>query len=165
MLHLPMEPLSHKRSGPGEIETSMSDSAIDAQTVDDLDQVPLARGVNNHEGSAATADPRVMKDVLQEVKARGLFFIDSRTSAATVAALQARADGIPTASRDVFLDNVKDEAYTERMLLRAAAAARLKGSAIAIGHPNASTLAALRNLYQRLQVEGVEFVPAANLVH
>ncbi len=164
MLHLPMEPLSHKHSGDGEIQTHMDDAAIVAQTEDDIARVPLATGVNNHEGSAASADPRVMKDVMEVVKKHSLFFIDSRTNAATVAASVAQDDGVPNASRDVFLDNEENQSYSERMLLHAAQIAKEKGSAIAIGHPKPTTLAAIRALYPQLQRDGIEFVLASSLV-
>lgn len=164
MLHLPMEPLSHKRSGPGEIETSMTDDQIASQMKDDIAQVPLAAGVNNHEGSAASADPRVMQVVMQAVKDRGWFFVDSRTNKATVAASIAQEDGVPNASRNVFLDNQSNTAYSETMLRQAAAIALQKGSAIAIGHPKATTLAAIRDLYPQLQAQGIRFVLASQLV-
>jgi hypothetical protein len=165
MLHLPMEPLSHIVAGPGEIRTAMSDSAIAAQTENDIAQVPFAAGVNNHEGSAASADPRVMKDVIDVVKAHNLFFIDSRTNAKSVAAEQAQQEHVPNASRDVFLDNRADVAYSEAMLRRTADIARQTGSAIAIGHPKPTTLEALRLMYPRMQAEGVRFVLASELVH
>src|SRR5438270_12441806 len=72
MLHLPMEPVSRAYPGPGEIKTDMNDDAIVAQAEDDVAQVPLAKGVNNHEGSAASADERVMRDVMGVVKNHGL---------------------------------------------------------------------------------------------
>lgn len=165
MLHLPMQPLSGAVSGPGEIRTAMSDTAIAAQTENDIAQVPLAAGVNNHEGSAASADPRVMKDVIEVVKAHNLFFIDSRTNAKSVGALQAQEDHVPNASRDVFLDNRADVAYSEAMLARTARIAMQTGSAIAIGHPKATTLEALRRMYPQMEAEGVRFVLASNLVH
>ena len=119
MLHLPMEPLSGVYPGPGEVTTSMTDAQVTAQVQDDLEQVPLAQGVNNHEGSKASADPRVMRDVMQVLTQHGnLFFIDSRTNAASVGAQAASAAGIPTASRDVFLDNKEDVAYSEGQLRR-----------------------------------------------
>lgn len=163
MLHLPMEPLSHANPGAGKISSAMADTEIIAQTKDDLAQVPLAKGVNNHEGSAASADPRVMRDVIGVIKEGGLFFIDSRTTAASVAAQTASADGVPTASRDVFLDNREDIAYTESMLERAVRIAKERGSAIAIGHPRATTLAALTRYYPKMQAEGIEFVFASDL--
>jgi polysaccharide deacetylase 2 family uncharacterized protein YibQ len=164
MLHLPMEPISHKNPGPGEITTAMTDEEVTAETESDLAQVPLAAGVNNHEGSEASADRRVMSDVIDVVKKHGLFFIDSRTSANTVAASAAQAAGVPNASRDVFLDDTASVAYTELMLRRAVEVAKRKGSAIAIGHPKATTLEALRAMYPEIEAQGVRFVEASKLV-
>jgi hypothetical protein len=164
MLHLPMETLSGLNPGPGKVTTEMTDPQIVAQVEDDLAQVPLARGVNNHEGSKASADPRVMHDVLGVLSQRGLFFIDSRTNPASVGEATARALGVPTAARDVFLDNKADVAYSEGQLLEAAAVARRTGQAIAIGHPRPTTLAAVEALIPRLQTMGIRFVLAQDLV-
>lgn len=165
MMHLPMEPLSHAYPGPGEIKTGMSDDAVTKQTEDDVAQVPLAKGVNNHEGSEASADARVMKDVIAVIKQHDLFFVDSRTNAKSVAGSEAQAAGVPTASRNVFLDNQASVAYTESMLERAVSVAKRDGSAIAIGHPKPTTLAAIREMYPKMQAEGVQFVLASELVH
>jgi hypothetical protein len=163
MLHLPMETLSGLYPGPGEITTTMSDAEIVAQVQDDLAQVPLANGVNNHEGSKASADPRVMRDVIGVLAQHGLFFIDSRTNAASVGESTARDLGVPTAARDVFLDNRADVAYSEAQLLQAAAIARKEGSAIAIGHPRPTTLAAVAALLPQLRASGIRFVLASEL--
>jgi uncharacterized protein len=164
MLHLPMETLSGVYPGPGEVKTSMTDAQVAAQVQDDLAQVPLAQGVNNHEGSKASADPRVMRDVMQVLAQHGdLFFIDSRTNAASVGAQQANDAGISSASRDVFLDNREDVAYTEGQLRAAAAIAERTGSAIAIGHPRATTLEAVRAMIPQLQAQGITFVLAGSL--
>lgn len=165
MLHLPMEPLSHIYPGPGEIKDAMTDDEVTKQTEDDVAQVPLAKGANNHEGSEASADERVMKDVMAVMKAHGLFFVDSRTNAKSVGQTIAQDDGVPNAKRDVFLDNQASVAYTESMLERAVDIAKRDGSAIAIGHPKPTTLAAIRDLYPKLQAEGVQFVLAQTLVH
>ncbi|MHB8462622.1 MAG: divergent polysaccharide deacetylase family protein, partial [Vulcanimicrobiaceae bacterium] len=77
MLHLPMETLSGLYPGPGEITTEMTNAQIDRTLRADLAQVPLAQGVNNHEGSKATADPRVMHDVAEILATKNLFFVDS----------------------------------------------------------------------------------------
>lgn len=164
MLHLPMETVSGMYPGPGEVTTKMSDSQITAQVEDDLAQVPLAAGVNNHEGSKASADKRVMSDVIDVLKNRGdLFFIDSRTNAASVGQQVASADGVPTASRDVFLDNKEDVAYSEAQLREAAAIAKRTGSAIAIGHPKATTLEAVKAMIPEFQADGIQFVLAQDL--
>ena len=165
MLHLPMEPISHIYPGPGEIKDSMTDAEITAQTQEDLAQVPLAKGANNHEGSESTADERVMEDVMAVLKTRGLFFVDSRTTAKTLAAQIAHDDGMLTANRDVFLDNKPEVAYTESMLAQAVRVAQRNGSAIAIGHPKPTTLAAIRDYYPKMEAAGVRFVLVQDLVH
>jgi polysaccharide deacetylase 2 family uncharacterized protein YibQ len=166
MLHLPMETLSGMYPGPGEVKTSMTDAQVQAQVRDDLDQVPLAEGVNNHEGSKASADERVMRDVMQVMNEHhDLFFIDSRTNAASVGAKAASDAGIPNASRDVFLDNQETVAYTEAQLRDAAEIAKRNGSAIAIGHPKPTTLAAIRAMIPQLQSQGITFVLASSLTH
>lgn len=164
MLHLPMETLSGKYPGRGNITTEMSDAQIVAQVQDDLSQVPLASGVNNHEGSRASANARVMHDVIGVLAGRNLFFIDSRTNAASVGETTAREMGVPTARRNVFLDNRADVAYSEAQLLEAASIARQTGSAIAIGHPRPTTLAALQALLPQLEASGIRFVLAQQLV-
>ncbi|MBV8371784.1 MAG: divergent polysaccharide deacetylase family protein, partial [Candidatus Eremiobacteraeota bacterium] len=165
MLHLPMETVSGLDPGPGKVTTEMSDAQIDAQVEGDLAQIPQAQGVNNHEGSKGSADPRVMRDVVGVLAKHGdLFFVDSRTSTASVGEQSAQAAGIPTAARDVFLDNQASMAYTEAQLRAAAAIAKRNGTAIAIGHPHATTLAAVRALIPELEADGVQFVLAQDLV-
>lgn len=164
MLHLPMETLSGMDPGPGKVTTSMSDAQIEAQVEADLAQVPLAKGVNNHEGSKASADPRVMRDVLGAIAKHGeLFFIDSRTNSKSVGESVAAAAGVPTAGRDVFLDNKADVAYSEAQLREAATIAKRSGSAIVIGHPRPTTLEAVRALIPELQAQGIDFVLAQSL--
>jgi uncharacterized protein len=165
MMHLPMEPRSGIDPGAGRVTIAMDDEAIAKAVRDDLAAVPLAAGVNNHEGSRATADDRVMRDVAAVLAERHVFFIDSRTSAATVAERETSAAGVPTARRDVFLDDVAEVVATESQLRRAAALAKAHGSAIAIGHPRPTTLLAVRSLLPELAGAGVTLVLARDLVH
>jgi len=164
MLHLPMETMSGMNPGPGKVTTEMDDAAIATQVQHDLDDVDLATGVNNHEGSKATADARVMNDVATVLARDDRFFIDSMTSSKSVAEATARAHGVRVAARDVFLDNRADVAYTEGQLRAAVAIARRTGSAIAIGHPRPSTLEAVRDLVPELQAQGIDFVLVSSLV-
>jgi uncharacterized protein len=164
MLHLPMETVSGLDPGPGKVTTEMTDAAIEAQVEADLAQIPSVSGVNNHEGSKGSADERVMRDVVAVLAKHGnLFFVDSLTSPQSVGGRVAQAAGIPTADRDVFLDNQARVAYTEGQLREAASIARRTGSAIAIGHPRPTTLAAVRAMIPELQAEGIEFVLAGDL--
>ena len=159
-----METISGMDPGPGKVTTAMTDDQIVSQVQQDLAQVPLAKGVNNHEGSKASADTRVMHAVIQTIAQHGdLFFIDSRTNSKSVGESVASAQGVPTAGRDVFLDNKADVAYSEAQLREAAAIARRNGSAIAIGHPRPTTLEAVKELIPELQASGIEFVLASTL--
>jgi hypothetical protein len=164
MMHLPMETLSGLYPGPGEVTTEMSDDEIELQVRRDLQDVPLANGVNNHEGSKASADDRVMRDVSAVLAQEHEFFIDSRTNGASVAMRDAHEDGIPTAGRDVFLDGKQETAYSQRMLATAGDIALEHGSAIAIGHPHPTTLAAIRAEIPKLRARGITLTLAQSLV-
>lgn len=165
MLHLPMETVSGRDPGPGQVTTAMSDDAIATILADDFATVPHATGVNNHEGSRATANTRVMDAIAGVLAQDKRFFVDSRTSAQSVAEAEAHRAGVPTARRNIFLDDTDDLAAIETQLLAAASFAHDHGSAIAIGHPRANTLAALRAMYPRMQADGIEFALVSTLVH
>jgi len=166
LLHLPMEPegFPRVRPGPGVILRAQSDGEI-AQTLEaDLATVPGAAGVNNHMGSAATADPRVMRAVARVLSHRGLFFVDSRTTDATVAERTAEEESVPSARRRVFLDDVATEAAVKERLDEAIERARTEGSAIAIGHPYPATLAVLERELPTAGEKGVKLVKVGELV-
>jgi polysaccharide deacetylase 2 family uncharacterized protein YibQ len=165
LLHLPMEPKGYPavRPGPGVVLTSQSEEEITRVLESDLASVPGAVGVNNHMGSVATADRRVMRSVAGVLSRRGLFFVDSRTTDATVAREAAEAAGVPAASRRVFLDDTAQEDAIRRQLAEAVARARSEGSAIAIGHPHATTLAVLEHELPQLQAD-VHLVRVSELV-
>jgi polysaccharide deacetylase 2 family uncharacterized protein YibQ len=165
MLHLPMQTVSGRYPGPGTITTTMADGAIRSEVASDLAELPEARGVNNHEGSLATQDARVMGDIADVLAQDGRFFIDSRTSSASVGESVARERGVPSARRSVFLDDVDEESAIEARFLEAIADARTTGSAIAIGHPRPATLAAVRILGPEAEADGVELTLASALVH
>jgi polysaccharide deacetylase 2 family uncharacterized protein YibQ len=165
MLHLPMEPEPGRAAlGTGVIRVGMADSEV-AQTLDsDLASIAFARGVNNHEGSRATADPRLMLAVMRSLAHRRLFFIDSRTTAGTVAYEQARRVGVPSFFRSIFLDNTPSVPYTLAQLDRFCRVVKDRGAAVAIGHPHASTIAALRQYLPEFEREDIQLVPASQLV-
>ena len=165
ILHLPMEAEgSAAKPEAIELRVGMSAEEVDRVTSDMLATVPYAIGVNNHEGSRATADPQLMAAVMAALHARNLFFVDSRTTASTVAYDTARQAGVPAAYRNVFLDDVETrEAVLAQLELAAHDAAR-QGSAIAIGHPHPETLAALAEGLPKLQAQGIRLVFASSLV-
>jgi polysaccharide deacetylase 2 family uncharacterized protein YibQ len=168
LLHLPMEPLEPSKTklmGPGGITTSMSDAEIEAAVAGDLVSVGSVEGINNHLGSRATADARVMRAVMRAAQGRGLFFVDSLTTPHSVAGEVAREMGVPTASRDVFLDtDVSGEAGIRARIEALIRRAKERGSAIGIGHAHPVTAQALRAMSGDFEREGVRVVPAGDLV-
>jgi uncharacterized protein len=129
----------------------------------DLATVPGAVGVNNHMGSAATADPRVMKVVAHVLSTRGLFLLDSRTTDATVAERSAIEASVPTVSRRVFLDDVATEAAVHAQLQELLRRARQEQSAVAIGHPYPATMTVLERELPGFASEGVRLVRVSEL--
>jgi len=166
LLHLPMEPAGYPkvRPGPGVILRSQSDAEIVRTLESDLATVPGVVGVNNHMGSAATADPRVMRVVAGVLSDRGLFFLDSRTTDATVAERTAEEASVPAVSRRVFLDDVETEEAVSRQLAELVRRAQEEGSAVAIGHPYPATLTVLEREMPGLAARGVRLVRVGELV-
>ena len=166
MLHLPMEPMNYPAINPGDgvLLISMDREMILDTLNRDLSQIPFVAGVNNHMGSRFTKNRKKMVTVLAELKKKGLYYIDSRTSSDTVAFDVAKKMALRTASRDIFLDNHLSENALKIQMERLLSVARHKGSAIGIGHPHKKTLDLLKNFQTTLTNE-VEVVPASNLVN
>ncbi len=164
MLHIPMEPDSTARPGPGEIRVGMRGTEVDRLVEEDLNSVPFAAGVNNHMGSRATTDPRLMADFMEVLAARHLFFVDSRTTPASVALAAARRRGIPAFYRSVFLDDVETVPYALGKLQEFMRVVLDEDTAVAIGHPYPTTLTALRQFLPELERQGIRLVPASQLL-
>lgn len=163
ILHLPMEGRSEKDPGPDALNFDLSEAELKARTRKALKEVPYIRGANNHMGSRLTADRERMQWVLEEFRGRKLFFVDSRTTKDTVAMDVAHGLGLPTAQRNVFLDDDKSFAEIEKQWERALALAKKDGSAIAIGHIYPETVEALEKLIPAAKGR-VTFVRAGDLV-
>ncbi|MBI5017119.1 MAG: divergent polysaccharide deacetylase family protein [Deltaproteobacteria bacterium] len=166
LLHVPMEPQEGRRANPGKgaLLSSMSEAEVRAGLEEALSSVPGAAGVNNHMGSRLTELSDRMTWVMDELRQKDLYFLDSVTSPRTVASTAARAAGIGWARRDVFLDNEQDVQTVGRQLDQAMQKARRNGSAIAIGHPHRGTLEALRLWIPKFRAAGVEIVPLGGLI-
>lgn len=166
ILHLPMEPVasSHASPGEGEIRVGMNRSEIEHIIESDLESVPQAAGVNNHMGSRATADPRLMAAVMKSLAGRHLFFVDSRTTAASIAFETARRQGVPAFYRSVFLDDTESVSYTMGQLRQFRHVLEEQGAALAIGHPYPTTIAALAKFLPELVGDDVELAPASQLL-
>lgn len=164
MLHLPMEPVSGSGMEAGTLLTTMSVTDISGRTKAALAQVPGAVGVNNHQGSKFTADRGAMLPVLQILRDRGLFYVDSATSADSIGSSLAGEMGIATRRNELFIDNDSSVAAICERLRQAAAMAQRDGSALVIGHCRPNTAEAVRQMVPELEAQGIELVYVSQLV-
>jgi polysaccharide deacetylase 2 family uncharacterized protein YibQ len=164
LVHQPMEPLGYPKvkPGPNVLLTSMSAEQIRHALGITLSEVPYAIGLNNHMGSRFTQWPQGVDTVIDVLREKGLFMLDSVTHAKSVFLAEARKAGMEHYARDVFLDVEPTRDKVLAQLRQAERIALLKGQAIAIGHPLPETLAALKE-WQRLRSKEVRIVRLRDL--
>jgi polysaccharide deacetylase 2 family uncharacterized protein YibQ len=165
MLHIPIEAPTGAKSENIELRPGMGSEQVTNLVQQMLETVPQAEGANNHQGSVGTSDAALMDEIMPALRERDLYFVDSRTTAATVAFTAARRAHVRTASRDVFLDDDENVTAIHHQLELAVQDAKVHGSAIAIGHPHPTTLQALSEDLPKLQREGIALVFASQIVH
>jgi uncharacterized protein len=163
MLHVPMEPLGEGIDpGPDALLDALPPQEIRKRVVDDLGRLSGYVGINNHMGSKFTGYAAGMQIVMEELHRRGLLFIDSLTSEHSVGLALAQRNGVPTAGRNVFLDN--DPAAVGSQLAKLEELARKRGNAIAIGHPRDATITALAAWLPTLAKKGFVLAPVTAVV-
>lgn len=165
LLHLPLEAESHARPGSGALLRTMNADQVADTLAMNILSIPYVVGINNHMGSLATQDHQLMGLLMQELAPYSLFFIDSRTSPGSVAEDFALQKSIRTSHRDIFLDNEPQLAAVTQQWHKLLQLAWERGSAIAIGHPNAATIEILAQEIPRLAKKGVELVPVSQLLN
>ncbi len=165
ILHLPMEPKNYPsvKPGPGGLFLSMDAKKILDVLREDLRLISGASGVNNHMGSSFTENREKMLVVLKELKRRGLYFVDSRTTKYTVGLDLARDIGLPAARRRVFLDNNLEPKALTIQMERLLSMARHRGTAIGICHPYKETYRLLKRYRSKIKSE-FQMVPVSELV-
>jgi len=165
MLHAPMSNLAGSDPGPGALTTQQDQTTLIAALRSAIADIPHLKGINNHTGSELTAVTQSMQWVMEELKSQDLYFVDSMTSAQSVAATVAKSNGIPVLKRHVFLDNVAEESAVDAQMQRALGIAEQSGLAVAIGHPYPATLAYLEKRLPELQASGnVQLVLVSTLL-
>jgi polysaccharide deacetylase 2 family uncharacterized protein YibQ len=164
LVHVPMQPVGAEDPGPDALTVALDATEIRKRLSAALDRAGPAVGINNHMGSRFTVDRDAMRPVLEELQARGLLFLDSRTAGGSVGPSLARTLAVPYATRDVFLDNDATMTAVEARLAELEAVARRQGHGIAIGHPHDATLAALAAWLPTAASRGFALVPVSTIV-
>jgi polysaccharide deacetylase 2 family uncharacterized protein YibQ len=161
MLHTPMENSLGIGLGKGGLNESMSELEIKQTLIASFASVPYMIGINNHMGSKLTTKPRVMKWVMETIQQYPYFFLDSRTTAKSVAAQTAQEFNIPNLSRDIFLDHQPTRAFIQKQFLKLIELAKEKGTAIAIAHPHKVTVDYLTRALPKLDEKGISIATAS----
>jgi len=167
MLHLPMQPVDHLPAGreAGVLTLDMTQQQFVRTLQANINAVPHVSGLNNHMGSLLTQHPGTMAWLMQALGEHGdLFFVDSRTTTGTVARQLAGEYGIPSMSRNVFLDNETDTEAVRARFRQLLEIARREGTALAIGHPYPATLEVLEEELAQLPEQGIQLVPVSRLI-
>jgi polysaccharide deacetylase 2 family uncharacterized protein YibQ len=159
MLHLPMEPGGVANPGPNALLVSLSEAEIRQRVAAGLDSFDGHVGLNNHMGSRFTAYRPGMEVVMRQLKARGLLFLDSRTTPASVGDQVAQELGVPSVARHVFLDDDESIDAVRRRLAETEAVARRQGFVVAIGHPHQATIQALTEWLPTVAGKGFVLAP------
>jgi polysaccharide deacetylase 2 family uncharacterized protein YibQ len=163
-LHQPMEAIGGEDPGPGAVYTGMSADEIRAVVERNLDEIGPVAGMNNHQGSKITMNEEAMETILSICRERGIFFLDSRTTAETVAPLVARRNNMSIGERDIFLDNIQDRASMIAYAREGLQKADRYGKAVMIGHTWSPELAGvLSELHPLIIAEGYALSTMSNL--
>jgi hypothetical protein len=165
ILHQPMEPIPtpHARWAQGTLTLNMAPDQFNALTDAAVRAIPGIVGANNHTGSRLTQHREPMQRFMGHLARRDLFFLDSRTTASTVAFDVATESRVPALRRDVFLDHVQKEQAMAEAFDRALAIASRQGHAIVIAHPHEASIRFLENRLRNLPM-GVRLVRLTELI-
>lgn len=165
LVHMPMESLNEPYQDDGFTLISGQDPGMVSLRVRRaFAHLPIADGLNNHQGSKVTADGTMMQSVMHTLKSLNKFFIDSRTNVNSVAFSTAQNTGVASAENKLFIDTTDDVEFIETQLLRMANTAKAEGPIIAIGHVRPNTLTALERSISKLKTMGISFVYASDVV-
>ena len=166
MLHLPMEAESGNKLGPGGLTEGMTEKKFAQVLESNIESIPHARGFNNHMGSLLTQNQLWMTRLMREVAIdKNLFFVDSKTTSQSIALQTARAEGLKTSKRDIFIDHEESVEFIQRQLKKLIKRAKRKGTALAIAHPKKMTLAILEKWLPELEANGIKLVSVSTLIN
>lgn len=164
MLHAPMSDILRRPVAKGGLTMGMDREAVLETLNTSIDSLPNVRGINNHQGSLLTQKTEPMQWVMEALKARDLYFVDSRTTHKSVAYQTANRYRVPALRRDIFLDHERNQAFLEQQFAQLMVIAKRRGYAVAIGHPYPDTIQFLSENLSRLEANGIKLLPVSKIL-
>ncbi|PLS17656.1 hypothetical protein CVD28_11265 [Bacillus sp. M6-12] len=169
IVHLPMQPKKGKRSwlGPKPITSDLTPAEVKQRVIEAIDSVPYAKGINNHMGSLIVEDEEIVRAIVEVVKKKNLFIVDSGTSPKTKFPEIAQELGVPVLKNDIFLDDVSNVPYVSKQMMKLAKIIERKGNAVAIGHVGVKgkdCYLGISNSLAEYKKRHIEIVPVSSLI-
>ncbi len=159
MLHVPTANAKpNSFSARGQLESGMDRSTVFSVLDADIAQIPHAQGINNHQGGAGCDDYALMRLMCEWAAERGLYVVDSNSSARSQVTAAMESLGMPRRRNQVFIDHDNDPDYIRGAMRKLADLARSNGTAIGICHwhrPN--TARVVGEMVRALRAEGIKF--------
>lgn len=165
MLHMPMSNIRNQPLGEGGLTVAQDERTLKSRLASAIAAVPYVKGVNNHMGSELTSDARSMAWVMDTVRQKGLYFVDSRTSSDSIAYETAHQYRVRTLMRDLFLDHDRDLKAINRQFNKALERAKVHGSVVVIAHPYPETLDFLASALPKLTYLGFSQATVSGMLH
>ena len=166
IIHMPMEPYNYDSLSEKEyiLSENLNAKEVELRIDKAFLEIPMAMGMNNHQGSKATANLQLMKNIARSLKKRDKFFLDSFTNPESRGFITMRRFGVKTELRQVFLDHIEDSLYIHNQIDSLVQLSHIMDVAIGIGHVKPLTLEILKKEIPRLKSSGYEFVPLSKIV-
>ncbi|MCC4833227.1 divergent polysaccharide deacetylase family protein [Shewanella sp. 10N.7] len=164
MLHIPMQALNGKKLGNGGLTNDMDEQQLKRQLKASLENIPYAKGANNHMGSLLTQLDNPMNWLMESLKKKDLYFVDSVTTRYSKASDKALQYGVPLLRREIFLDNDVSEQALEKQFTQIIKKAKTEGSIVVIAHPYPETVRFLNKNLHRLEGKGIDLVHTSKLL-
>ena len=166
IVHMPMEPNNYDEQSDKEyiLRPGQNSLTINHRIQQAFQELPHAKGMNNHQGSFATEDIQLMKDVARSLKQKNKYFLDSFTNPDSRAFITMRRYGVKTELRQIFLDHVESKNNIRKQLDSLAKLSEIMTVAIGIGHVKNLTYEVLKTEIPRLKKEGYSFVRLEDVV-
>lgn len=164
MLHIPMQALNGKKLGNGGLTNQMSEQQLKQELTASLANIPYAKGANNHMGSLLTQLDNPMNWLMESLKQKQLYFVDSVTTRYSKASSKAEKHGVPLLRREIFLDNDVSEVALEKQFSQIIEKAKQQGSLVVIAHPYPETVRFLNQNLHRLEAKGINLVHTSTLL-
>lgn len=166
LLQVPMEPFGYPQSNPG-AHTLRSDVSADENIANlhwVMSRITNYVGVVNFLGGKFLADQTAMRPILDEIRDRGLLFIDDGSVKNSVSDSLAAAARLPFAKAHIHLDAINERRAIAQRLDELKQQAQRTGMAIGVASAFPESVALIAEFARNAANESLEVTPVSAVV-